>query len=109
MSHDVTGISFDLSEEQEALRAHIRSFVAEEITPVALEFDESQEFPHEIFRKLGISEQTFYRWKKRFAGLGIAELRRLRTLEEENSKLKQLVADLSLDKKMLQDVLSKKL
>ena len=55
------------------------------------------------------SEQTFYRWKKRFAGLGIAELRRLRILEEENGKLKQLVADLSLDKKMLQDVLSKKL
>ena len=52
----------------------------------------------EIIRKLGISEQTFYRWKKRFAGLGIAELRRLRILEEENRKLKQLVADLSLDK-----------
>ena len=63
----------------------------------------------EVIRKLGISEQTFYRWKKRFAGLGVAELRRLRTLEEENRKLKQLVADLSLDKKMLQDVLSKKL
>lgn len=62
----------------------------------------------EISRKLGISEQTFYRWKKRFAGLGIAELRKLWTLEEENRKLKQLVADLSLDKKMLQDVLSKK-
>ena len=53
MSTDVSGLSFDLSEEQEALRSHIRSFVAEEITPVALEFDESQEFPHEIFRKLG--------------------------------------------------------
>ena len=63
----------------------------------------------EIIRKLGISEQTFYRWKKRFAGLGIAELRRLRILDEENGKLKQLVADLSLDKKILQDVLSKKL
>ena len=63
----------------------------------------------EIIRQLGISEQTFYRWKKRFAGLGIAELRRLRTLEEEDKKLKQLVADLSPDKKMLQDVLSKKL
>ena len=63
----------------------------------------------EIIRKLGISEQTFYRWKKRFAGLGVAELRRLRTLEEENKKLKQLVANLSLDKKMLRDVLSKKL
>ena len=63
----------------------------------------------EIIRKLGISEQTFYRWKKRFAGLGIAELRRLRILAEENGKLKQLVADLSQDTKMLQDVLSKKL
>jgi len=63
----------------------------------------------EVIRKLGVSEQIFYRWKKRFAGLGIAELRRLRTLEEENRKLKQLVADLSLDKKMLQDVLSKKI
>ena len=63
----------------------------------------------EIIRKLGISEQTFYRWKKRFAGLGIAELRRLRIIEEENRKLKQLVAGLSLDKKMLQNVLSKKL
>ena len=62
----------------------------------------------EIVRKLGISEQTFYRWKKKFAGLGIAELRKLRTLEEENRKLKQLVAELSLDKKILQGVLSKK-
>jgi putative transposase len=63
----------------------------------------------EFIRKLVISEQTFYRWKKRFAGLGMADLRRLRTLEQENTKLKQLVADLSLDKRMLQDVLSKKL
>ncbi len=62
----------------------------------------------EVIRKLGISEQTFYRWKKRFPGLGIAELRRRRTLEEGNRKLKRLVADLSLDKKMLQNVLSKK-
>ena len=52
---------------------------------------------------------TFCRWKKRFAGLGIADLRRLRIIEAENGKLKQLVADLSLGKKMLQDVLSKKL
>ena len=61
----------------------------------------------ELTRKLGVSEQTFYRWKRKFAGLGVAELRRLRQLEEENRKLKQLVADLSLDKRMLQDVLSK--
>ncbi len=61
----------------------------------------------EVCRKMGISEQTFYRWKKRFAGMGVAEVRRLRILEEENKKLKQLVADLSLDKQMLQDVLRK--
>ena len=62
----------------------------------------------EIIRKLAVSEQMFYRWKKKYAGLGVAEVRRLNQLEEENHKLKQLVADLSLDKKMLQDVLSKK-
>ncbi len=62
----------------------------------------------DICRKMGIAEQTFYRWKRKFAGMGIAEVRRLRILEEENRKLKQLVADLSLDKQMLQDVLRKK-
>jgi len=62
-----------------------------------------------IIRKLGVSEQTFYRWKRKYAGLGIAELRRLKQLEEENRKLKQLVADLSLDKAMLQEVVTKKL
>jgi putative transposase len=63
----------------------------------------------EVCRKLGVSEQTFYRWKRRFAGMGVAELRRLRQLEEENRKLKQLVADLTLDKHMLQEVIRKKL
>jgi putative transposase len=63
----------------------------------------------EVIRKMGISEQTFYRWKKKYGGLGTSELRRLKMLEEENRKLKQMVADLSLDKVMLQDVLSKKL
>jgi len=63
----------------------------------------------EVTRKMGISEQTFYRWKKKFGGLGTSELRRLKQLEEENRRLKKLVADLSLDKVMLQDVLSKKL
>jgi putative transposase len=62
----------------------------------------------EVCRKMGIAEQTFYRWKKKYAGMGVAEVRRLRILEEENRKLKQLVADLSLDKQMLQDVLRKK-
>jgi putative transposase len=62
----------------------------------------------EICRKLGVSEPTFYRWKKQFAGMGTVEMRRLKQLEEENAKLKRLVADLSLDKTMLQDVLRKK-
>ena len=62
----------------------------------------------EVCRKMGIVEQTFYRWKKKFAGLGVAELRRLKQLEEENQKLKTIVADLTLDKQMLQDVLRKK-
>jgi putative transposase len=62
----------------------------------------------EVCRKMGIAEQTFYRWRKKYAGMGVAEVRKLRILEEENRKLKQLVADLSLDKQMLQDVLRKK-
>jgi putative transposase len=63
----------------------------------------------EVCRKLGVTEQTFYRWKRKFAGLGVAELRRLRQVEEENRRLKQLVADLTLDKHMLQEVIQKKL
>lgn len=62
----------------------------------------------EVTRKLGISQATFYRWKSRYGGLMPTEVRKLKQLETENTKLKQLVADLSLDKKMLQDVLSKK-
>ena len=63
----------------------------------------------EVCRKAGISEATFYNWRKKFAGLMPSEMKRLKQLEEENSKLKRLVAGLSLDKAMLQDVLSKKL
>jgi putative transposase len=62
----------------------------------------------EICRKMGISEPTFYRWKKPFAGMGVPEIRRLKPLEDENSKLKRLVADLTLDRAMLQDVLKRK-
>ena len=62
----------------------------------------------EICREHNIAEGTFYRWKKKYAGLGVAEVLLLKQLEEENKKLKGLVADLSLDKCMLQDVLSKK-
>ena len=63
----------------------------------------------EVIRRMGVSEQTFYRWKKVYGGLGGGELRRVTQLEDEYRKLKQLVADLSLDKHILQDVLAKKL
>lgn len=62
----------------------------------------------EVCRKIGVREQTLYRWKRKYVGMGVAELRRIRQLEEENRKLKRIVADLSLDKHMLQEVLSKK-
>lgn len=61
----------------------------------------------EVCRKLGITEQSFYRWKKKYGGMLPSDMKKLKQLEEENAKLKKLVADLSLDKAMLQDVLSK--
>jgi putative transposase len=63
----------------------------------------------EICRKLGISEQTFYTWKRKYSGMGLSELRELRQLRDENAKLKKLVADLSLDRHMLQEIVRKKL
>ncbi len=60
----------------------------------------------EVWRKMGAFEATFFRWKQKFSFLGPSELRKLRHLEEENAKLKRLVADLTLDKSMLQDVLT---
>lgn len=63
----------------------------------------------EVCREMGISEQTLYNWKRKYGGMGVGELRRLKQLEEENRKLKQLVADLSLDKHILQEVVQKKL
>lgn len=62
----------------------------------------------EVCRRLGVSEQTFYRWKSKYSGMMPSDVKRLKQLEEENRKLKQIIADLSLDKAMLQDVLSKK-
>ncbi|WP_414441765.1 IS3 family transposase [Burkholderia sp. 22PA0106] len=62
----------------------------------------------EVCRKMGISEATFYDWKKKYGGLGVSELRRLKQLEEENARVKRMVADLSLDKQMLQEVVQKK-
>jgi len=63
----------------------------------------------EVCRKAGISEATFYNWRKKYAGLMPTEMRRLRQIEEENGRLKRIVADLSLDKEMLQDVIRRKL
>ena len=70
---------------------------------------ESRDTVVEICRKHGISQQSFYLWKKKYAGLGLNELRELRQLREENNKLKRLVADLSLDRHILQEIVAKKL
>lgn len=85
-----------------------RSKFTEEQIAFALKQAETGTKVAEVCRKMGISEATFYNWKKKFGGLGVSELRRLKQLEEENRQLKKLVADLSLDKQMLQDVLTKK-
>jgi putative transposase len=70
---------------------------------------ESGERVADICRKVGISEATYYTWKKRYAGLGISELRELRQLRDENGRLKRLVADLSMDRQILQEIVKKKL
>jgi putative transposase len=74
----------------------------------ALKQAEAGEKVIELCRKLGISEATFYNWRKQYGDMGVSEVRELRQLREENNRLKRLVADLSLDKHMLQEVLSKK-
>lgn len=84
-----------------------KGFTEEQIT-YALRQAEAGTPVLEVCRKLGVTEQIFYRWKRTFAGLDVAELRKLRQLEDENRKLKQLAADLTLDKHMLQEVLRKK-
>ncbi len=86
-----------------------KSKFSDEQVAYALRLVESGTPVLEVCRKLGITEQTFYRWKKKFAGMGVAEVRRLRQLEDENPRLKALVADLTLDKHMLQEVIRKKL
>ena len=85
-----------------------RGHSEEEILRVLREA-ESGDTVVEICRKHGISQQTFYLWKKKYAGLGLNELRELRQLREENAKLKRLVADLSLDRHVLQEIVRKKL
>ena len=75
----------------------------------ALKQYESGDKVADICRKLGVSQASFYTWKKQYAGMGVQELRELRQLRDENSRLKRLVADLSLDRQILQEIVSKKL
>jgi putative transposase len=84
-----------------------RKRYSDEQDAFALRQAESGTAVEDICRKMGVAEATFYRWKKKFAGMGVVEIRRLKQLEEENVKLKRLVADLSLDKTMLQDALQR--
>lgn len=84
-----------------------RSKFSEEQIAYALRQAESGTPVRDVCRQLGVSEATFYVWKKRYAHLGVSELRRLRQLEEENARLKGMVADLTLDKHILQEPLRK--
>lgn len=84
-----------------------KRYTEEQIT-YALRRHEGGVSADEICREMGVSQASFYKWKKKYAGMGVSELRQLKTLEDENRRLKKLVADLSLDKHMLQEVLSKK-
>ena len=80
---------------------------SEEQIAFALRQAESGTPVGDICRKMGVADATFYRWKKVYAGMGVSEIRRLKQLEEGNAKLKRLVADLTLDKSMLQDACEK--
>lgn len=86
-----------------------RSRFTEQQIAFALQQAETGTAVAEVCRKMGITEQTYYRWKRRYGGLMPSEVRRLRQLEEENQRLRRLVSDLSLDKEMLQEVIRKKL
>ena len=84
-----------------------RSKFSEEQVAYALRQAESGTPVGDVCRQLGVSEATFYAWKKKYAHLGVREFRRLRQLEDENNRLKRLVADLTLDKHMLSEALRK--
>lgn len=86
-----------------------KSRFSEEQIAYALKQADAGSKVQEICRQMGISQATFFNWKNKFGGMGVPELRRLRQLEEENAQLKKLVADLSLDRQMLQDIVKKKL
>ena len=84
-------------------------FTEEQIVAILAEGQRGEQTVDELCRKHALQKATYYGWKKKYSGIGPSELRRLRQLEEENRKLKQIVADLSLDKAMLQAVVAKKL
>ena len=86
-----------------------RSRYSDEQIAYALRQAETGTAVADVCRQLGISDATFYVWKKKYAQLGVAELRQLRQLTEENARLKRLVADLTLDKQILQEVIKKKI
>lgn len=83
-------------------------FTDEQIT-YALRQHEAGSAVEDLCRQLGVSQATFYSWKKKYAHMGVSELRELRLLREENTRLKRLVADLTLDKQILSDVVKKKI
>lgn len=85
-----------------------RSTFSEEQIAYALRLAEGGTPVADVCRQLGVSEATYYTWKKKFVHLGVSELRRLRQIEDENRRLKQVVADLTLDKLMLSEALRKK-
>jgi putative transposase len=85
-----------------------RSRFSEEQIVGILKEAEAGASPRDLCRKLGVSRETFYRWKAKFGGLSVSEARRLKQLEEENRQLKHLVADLTLDNRALRGVLAKK-
>jgi putative transposase len=89
--------------------ARKRSRFSEEQIAYALRLTESGTPVVEVCRQIGMSEATFYTWKKKYGELGVSELRKLRQLEDENARLRRIVADLTLDKQILQEVVKKKL
>ena len=85
-----------------------KSRFTEEQIVMALRQAEAGTAVREVCRKIQVTEQTFYRWKRKYRGLGVSELRELKDLKEENRRLKRVVADLTLDKDILQEALRKK-
>jgi putative transposase len=86
-----------------------KSRFTEEQVIYALRLAESGSLVSDVCRQMGISEATFYVWKKKYSSLGVAELRQLRQLQDENARLKRIVADLTLDKQILSEVIRKKI